>query len=136
MSVCVLDTDVIIAALERTDAQHIVAARVLRDLAAMMSDLQISAINYAEALVRPAQHRETLRAAVAAIDALGVDVHSPNRAIARSAARLRGQGISLADGFALATATALGASVASFDHRVQRTAAATGVELASGIIVT
>jgi predicted nucleic acid-binding protein len=46
--------------------------------------------------------------------------------MARLAARRRALGISLADGFAIATAERLGAELASFDRRVRR--ALEGVE--------
>lgn len=120
MSACVLDTDVVIAALDRADAQHRAAADALRTMVADNVPLLLSLVNYAETLVRPAEDDTALRAAVAAIDALGIQLIAPTVAIARDAARLRGFNISLADGFALATARAHGASVASFDRRVRR----------------
>jgi predicted nucleic acid-binding protein len=49
----------------------------------------------------------------------------------RNAARHRRLNISLADGFAIATAQARGASLASFDHRVRRALAVVGVGLAA-----
>jgi len=58
---------------------------------------------------------------------------APSPAIARDAARYRGLNISLADGFAIATAQARGASVASFDARVRRALRTTGIELATGL---
>ena len=70
----------------------------------------------------------TLRTAVGAA-ALGVDLSAPTPTIARDAARLRALNISLADGFALATARAHAAGVASFDRRVRRAVAAAGLEL-------
>jgi predicted nucleic acid-binding protein len=91
--------------------------------------LMLSAINYAETLVRPAADESTLRLAVRAITALGIELHSPTPAIARDAARLRAPSISLADGFALATARARNAGVASFDHPVRRAAKAADIEL-------
>ena len=57
----------------------------------MISDdmpLLLSVINYAETLVRPAENDSTLRKAVAAIDALGINLAMPTPAIAREAARL------------------------------------------------
>jgi len=93
----------------------------------------MSMINYAETLVRPAQHDKTLRAAVRAIEAMGVALIAPSPSVAREAARLRGLNISLADGFALATAQARTAHVATFDRRVQRALGAAGLELAPGI---
>ncbi len=93
----------------------------------------LSTANYAEALVRPAGNGTAFRAAVDAIDALGVELVPPTRAVARDAARLRGSSISLADGFALATARAHGASLALFDRRVRRALRAAGVALAPGL---
>ena len=110
MNGCVLDTDVVIAALDRSDAHHRAAAHAIRTMIADSVPLMLSVINYAETLVRPAADESTLRRAVAAINALGIQVHSPTPAIARDAARLRASNISLADGFALATARALGAA--------------------------
>ncbi len=130
MRVCVLDTDVVIAALDRADAHHQRAARAIRSMLAEEVALLLSMINYAETLVRPAENGSTLRAAVAAIDALGIQLSAPTPAIARDAARLRGLNISLADGFALATARAHHASVASFDQRVRRGTRSAGIELA------
>ena len=98
--------------------------------------LMLSIINYVETLVRPAADESTLRRAVAAINTLGIQVHSPTPAIARDAVRLRASNISLADGFALATAWALGAAVASFDQRVRRTAKAADIELAPARHIT
>jgi predicted nucleic acid-binding protein len=133
MNVCVLDTDVVIAALDRADANHAVAVAGIRELTLERTSLLLSMINYAEALVRPAEHDRTLRAAVSAIDALGVGLVAPTSPIARDAARLRGLNISLADGFALATARAHGAWIATFDRRVRRSVDRAGVELAPAL---
>jgi len=127
---CVLDTDVVIAALDRADTHHRRAAKLLR---AMIDDdvtLLLSLINYAETLVRPAESESTLRTAIAAIDALGIQLFAPTATIARDAARLRSLNVSLADGFALATARASNARVASFDRRVRRAVQRAGLELA------
>jgi predicted nucleic acid-binding protein len=120
LSACVLDTDVVIAALDRQDAHHTAAAAAFAHFSRDETELLISAVNYAESLVRPAEDEATLRAAVDAIASLGIRVVALEAATARNAARLRGLGISLADGFALATAAANDASVASFDKRVRR----------------
>lgn len=117
---CVLDTDVLIAALDRSDAHHRAASQAIRRLAGDQVPLVMSVVNYAEALVRPAQKERTLRAAVAAIDAMSVRLVPPTPPMARDAARLRAHGISLADGFALATARAHGAWIATYDRRVRR----------------
>lgn len=129
MTPCVLDTDVVIAALDRSDAHHVQAAAILRDLIEARVERLLSTINYAEALVRPATDAQQLRKAVDAIDAMGIDMVAPTSAMARDAARLRASNISLADGFVLATARASGATVASFDRRVQSAAGSAGLEL-------
>jgi predicted nucleic acid-binding protein len=130
---CVLDTDVVIAALDRSDAQHRAAAQAVRVMIGENVPLLLSLINYAETLVRPAEDEAALRAAIGAIDALGIQLSAPTPAIARDAARLRALNISLADGFALATARAHDATVASFDRRVRRALRPAGVELAPAL---
>jgi len=130
---CVLDTDVVIAALDRADAHHRAAAKAIRAMIDANVPLVLSLINYAETLVRPAENESSLRTAVAAIDALGIQLSAPTPAIARDAARLRALSISLADGFALATARAHDASVASFDRRVRRAVQSAGLELAPAL---
>ena len=133
MNGCVLDTDVVIAALDRSDAHHDRAARAIRTITEDGVPLMLSVINYAETLVRPAADESTLRVAVTAIDALGIELLSPTPAIAREAARLRASNISLADGFALATARARDAGLASFDQRVRHAARAADIELVSAV---
>ena len=133
MSVCVLDTDVVIAALDRADAHHAEATRAFGRFAAEGDELLLCTVNYAEALVRPAQEERSLRAAVDAIAALGIRLLAPDAKVAREAARHRGSGISLADGFALATAVAGGASVASFDKRVRRVLGPAGLQLSPAL---
>lgn len=93
---------------------------MLGELADLDVSLLLSTVNYAEALVRPAERKHTLRLAVAAIEALGISLVPPTPDMACDAATFRELGISLADGFALATARARGATVASFDKRVRR----------------
>lgn len=129
MSACVLDTDVVIAALDRRDAHHRAAAEAIKTTIGDEVPLLLSLINYAEALVKPAEDERTLRAAVDAIGALGIRLVGSTPAIARDAARYRGLSISLADGFALATARAHSACVASFDRRVRRALPDAGLEL-------
>ncbi|MBA3746347.1 MAG: PIN domain-containing protein [Solirubrobacterales bacterium] len=133
MSACVLDTDVVIAALDRRDAHHTRAAAAITAMIAAETELLLSLVNYAETLVKPAESEATLRSAVGALAALGIRLVAPSPAIARDAARHRGLNISLADGFAIATAQARGASVASFDARVRRALRTTGIELATGL---
>jgi len=133
VTACVLDTDVVIAALDRADAHHRAAARAIRAMTADETTLVLSLINYAETLVRPAADDRSMRAAVAAIDAMGVRLVAPTAPIARDAARLRGLNISLADGFALATARAHDAWVATFDERVRRSLRDADLELAPSV---
>jgi len=132
VTACVLDTDVVIAALDLSDAHHHEATQLIAELSAAESALLLSLINYAETLVRPARNDATLRVAVRAIEAMGIALVPPTRAIARDAARLRGLNMSLADGFAVATARARAASIASFDQRVLRALPTLGVESAAG----
>jgi predicted nucleic acid-binding protein len=127
---CVLDTDVVIAALDRRDWRHSEAARAIKAMSEHDVTLLLSLINYAETLVRPAEDETTLRIARNALTTLGVRLVAPTRAIAVDAARHRGLNISLADGFALATAQARGAYVATFDRRVRRALTKVGLELA------
>lgn len=129
MTVCVLDTDVVIAVLDRSDAHHHDATSLVTDLLASGSALLLSLMNYAETLVRPACDERTLQTAIRAVDALGVGLVAPTAPIAREAARLRALNISLADGFALATAKAHGADLLSFDVRVRRALGPAGLEL-------
>lgn len=130
MTACVLDTDVVIAALDRRDAHHSRAAQALSAMIDSGVDLLMSTVNYAEALVRPAEDRQTLDRAVEAIRALGIRPVAPSSSIALDAARLRSLGISLPDGFALASARSERAAVASFDRRVQRALGDAGLSLA------
>lgn len=133
MSACVLDTDVVIAALDRSDRHHRRAAETIERMIRDEVDMLVSTINYAEALVRPAEDEETLNRAVDAIAVLGIRTIAPTATIARDAARHRSLNISLADGFALATARAHSATVASFDRRVRRAVAELGLELPEGL---
>lgn len=128
-----LDTDVVIAALDRRDLHHRKAARAIQGMSAEGTALLLSAVNYAESLVRPAQDEQSLRTAIKAISSLQIRVIPPDVVIARDAARHRGLGISLADGFALATADAQAATVASFDRRVRRALRPAGLRLCSSL---
>jgi predicted nucleic acid-binding protein len=130
MSGCVLDTDVVIAALDRRDSHHSAAAKGITAMVETDVPLLLSLVNYAETLVRPAEDDGALRTAVDALAALGVRLIAPTPAIAVDAARHRALSISLADGFALATAQAHSAHVASFDRRVRQALPRVGLELA------
>lgn len=128
-----LDTDVVIAALDRADSHHSVAASAFERFAAEGEELLLCTVNYAEALVRPTVDERNLRAAVGAIASLGIRLLAPDAAIARNAARRRALGISLADGFALATAERAGADLATFDKRVRRALDGAGLRLSPAL---
>jgi predicted nucleic acid-binding protein len=130
VSGCVLDTDVVIAALDRRDPHHAKAAVAIKAMSDGEVPLLLSLVNYAETLVRPAEDAGTLRTARDALAALGVRLIAPTPPIAVNAARHRGLNISMADGFALATAQAQEAHLASFDRRVRRALPKVGLELA------
>ncbi len=130
MSGCVLDTDVLIAALDRRDPHHVNAAKAINRFANDGVPLLLSLINYAETLVRPAEDEHTLKTAKDAVAALGIRLLAPTTSIAVDAARHRRLNISLADGFAVATAQAHDAHVASFDRRVRRALPKLGLQLA------
>ena len=130
MSACVVDTDVVIAALDRGDAHHGRATRAIGEMVEAGVELMMSTVNYAEALVRPSEDERALGRAMDAMRMLGIRVVAPTAPMAVEAARLRNLGISLPDGFALATAKAERAAVASFDRRVRRALADAGLTLA------
>jgi len=104
VSACVVDTGVVIAALDRGDAHHEAAAASIAAMLAADTQLLLLLLNYAETLVRPAQDEATMRAALTALSALGIRLIAATETIARNAARHRALSISLADGFAIATA--------------------------------
>jgi predicted nucleic acid-binding protein len=122
-----LDADVLIGALDSSDAHHqrarelFVRARECRD------SLSISVMN----LIEPAADAARLAAAREAIAALGVTIQQPSEAIAVDAARLRGRHpISLPDAYLLASAKHVGATIASFDRKVKQAAEREGLTAA------
>ena len=121
----------LIAALDRQDAHHAPAARALKAMIEDGTPLLLSLVNYAETLVRPAEAADSLQAATNALGALKLKLIAPTPAIALDAARHRALNISLADGFALATAQAHQATIATFDRRVRRALPKVELELAS-----
>ncbi len=129
MSDCVLDTDVVIAALDRRDFHHPAAVAAITAMIDSGTRLLLSLVNYAETLVRPAEQEGSLAVAQDALRALGIRLIAPTATIATDAARHRRLNISLADGFALATAQAHGATVATFDRRVRRALPRIGLQL-------
>lgn len=119
-----LDADVLIGALDRSDAHHTHARELLVGAHERRDQLSISAVNLTEVLIAPAADVSLLSAAREAIAALGVAVHQPSEAIAVDAARLRARHpISLPDAYLLASAKHLDAHIVSFDRKVQQAAA-------------
>ncbi len=117
-----------IAALDRRDSHHRATARSLTAMLEQEVALLLSLVNYAETLVKPAEDARTLRTAIDAIAGLGIRLIAPTPAIACDAARHRTLGVSLADGFAMATARAHTATLATFDRRVRRALPQAGLE--------
>jgi predicted nucleic acid-binding protein len=121
----VLDAEVLIGALDGADARHAQSRALLTVWHEQDATQLLSVVNLSEVLVAPAADRKRLRAARAAIAALGVAIHSPNAAIGVDAARLRARHpISLPDAYCLATARHTGSLVASFDRKLLRVAEA------------
>lgn len=121
----VLDADVLIGALDASDSHHSTARVLFTGWRNRSEPIAVSVVNLSEVLIAPAADREQLRRARYAISALGVAAHQPNEAIAVDAARLRrAYPISLPDAYCLATARHVRGSVASFDEKLARVAAA------------
>lgn len=124
----VVDADVLIGALDGSDAHHAAARKLFTGWSARGETVSVSVVNLAEVLVAPAADPAGLRRARAAVAALEVAVDEPGEAIGAEAARLRRvHPVSLADAFCLATARSRRALVASFDGKVLRAAADEGI---------
>ena len=123
----VLDTSVLIAHLDSTDAHHRTATQLLR--ACEYESLGVSPITMAEVLVGPARAGR-LAAVEAAIDELGVGIvplvdSSPGRlASLRASTRL-----TLPDCCVLLAAELAGGSLATFDARLATEAATAGFDV-------
>jgi predicted nucleic acid-binding protein len=123
-----LDADVLIGALDRSDAHHARARQLLTGWRERQDAVSISVINLTEVLIAPAADPRRLAVAREAIAALGVDVHVPYEALGIEAARLRRRHpVSLPDAYCLATAKHTRATVASFDHKVLKAAGEEGL---------
>jgi predicted nucleic acid-binding protein len=133
MPACVIDADVVIAALDDHDSSHRAATRAMTGLFDQGTALLLSLVNYTETLVHPARDPAAFSTATTAIGTLGLELVAPTASIAREAAQLRSRGVSLPDAFALATARARGAGIATLDRRVRKAAQEAGVGLAPGL---
>lgn len=126
----VVDADVLIGALDASDAHHAMARRFFTDCRERGEAVSISVVNLSEVLVAPAADPQNLRRARAAISALGVAIQQPTEAVGVDAARLRqAHPISLPDAYCLATTRHTRASLASFDAKVIRAAEAEQIPL-------
>jgi len=76
MSGCVLDTDVVIGVLDRRDAHHRKASAAVMRMLEQGVALHLCVINYAQALVKPAEAEDTLQQAVDAIASLRIALPS------------------------------------------------------------
>ncbi|MGH9043657.1 MAG: type II toxin-antitoxin system VapC family toxin [Acidimicrobiales bacterium] len=124
----VLDADVLIGALDSSDAHHSRARRLFVSWERRSEVRLLSVVNLSEVLVAPAADRRRLGAAREAIGALGITIHQPSEAIGVEAARLRSRyPISLPDAYCLATARHTNARVVSFDEKVRRAAEREGL---------
>lgn len=131
----VLDADLLIGALDGTDAHHLQARALFTSWQQDDERRLISIVNLTEVLIAPASDKQQLRKAREAIAALGVIVHRPSEAIGIDAARLRSRHpISLADAYCLATARQASASVASFDAKVIRAARVEQIAATSAVV--
>lgn len=128
----VLDADLLIGALDSSDAHHPQARKLLTAWHERDDAVLVSVVNLTEVLVAPAADKRRLQVAREAIAAFGVRVHSPTEAIGVDASRLRGRHpISLPDAYLLATARHIGGRAASFDGKIARAAASEGIPLAA-----
>lgn len=128
-----LDADILIGALDSSDAHHQQSRRLFVTWRDQDTTLIVSVINLSEVLIAPAADQKRLRAAREAVAALGVTIHSPTEAIGVDASRLRSRHpISLPDGYLLATAKHTGATAVSFDRKVVRAAKAESIPTSVG----
>lgn len=128
MGVVVFDSDVLIAFLNRDDAQHDAAVELVRNAMKPGSRRMLCAVNYAEIMVGPAKAGKEARDLVSQmlvqfnIETIMVDIDFADRA---AAVRAR-TGLKLPDAFALATVIHAehrgydDVELASFDRAVLR----------------
>jgi predicted nucleic acid-binding protein len=126
----VLDADVLVGALDSSDAHHVRSRELFAEWREHQDNLIVSVVNLSEVLIAPAADQKSLRAARKAITALGVSAHPANEAIAVDASRLRSRHpISLPDGYLLATARHTNATAVSYDRKITQAATAEHISL-------
>jgi len=126
-----LDANVLVGALDSSDAHHARARRLLTGWRQRQDEVTISVVNLSEVLIAPAADQARLASAREAIAALGVEVQLPNEAIGVEAARLRQRHpVSLPDAYCLATAKHTRSTLTSFDHKVLKAARNEGLDTA------
>lgn len=111
MAVVVFDADVLIAFLNREDANHANAVERMREAFEPGNRLMVSAVNYTEVLIGPlrAKTYEQRNAALNTIDAMlgrvGLEVINVDMDLAKRAAAVRARTkLKLPDAYAVATA--------------------------------
>lgn len=121
MGEVVLDADVVIGFLERTDAHHADAVTRLRPWLEREHCRLMAASAYAEALVRPIR-RGVDRSVEEFVDVGGVEIVPMDRALARRSAQLRARHrtLRLPDAMTLATALEREAELLTFDRALRR----------------
>ncbi len=126
-----LDANVLIGALDSSDAHHVRARRLLTEWRRRQDAVAISVVNLSEVLIAPSADAARLATAREAIAALGIEAHLPNEAIGIEAARLRQRyPVSLPDAYCLATAKHTRSTLSSFDHKILKAANDEGLDTA------
>ncbi len=124
----VLDADVVIGALDASDAHHDASRELFTAWKEQATSRLLGLTTLTEVLIAPAATAAGLRTAREAIAALGITIQPPNEAVAVDAARLRSaHPVSIPDAYALASARHHGARLASFDRRVLSAAEREGI---------
>lgn len=121
--IAVLDTNIVLAALDPEDAHHQDSRIAIRQYRAHRAELVIPASVFSEALVSTSRYSAAAVAKTEAfIDALVDDVLPIDRAIARVAAKIRAdhRSVRLPDAFVVAAGEVLHATVLTADRRLGR----------------
>ncbi len=118
-----LDADIVIAFLDHGDNQHAAAVAELRPRLAAGDELLVAATVYAETIIRPLQ-QGTDATVDEFLDSASIAVIPIDRAIARRAAALRAEHLSLRlpDAMSLATAISTDSTLLTLDKKLQKIA--------------